>query len=201
MCLVIWGKRVRWVFSLSSLAVCVWHPRIAVTINGCVDPFHRWGVQASEETASLYVPMCSTHTDSAGRADGPPLTSHTNLPEGVKVTGVRLADRHMFHPKLPWTRDMLSNYSSVFPTLPWSRWENVLHTHSWRDAHYVKLPLTTQLSKLLPSSVSNREDVCIFSPPTPTPWLLLIYFVCDTPELVRHFLGTEQRHSSIFPAA
>lgn len=56
-------------------------------------------------------------TNSAGRADGPPLIFHVDLSQGPKVTGARPADRHMFY-KLQRKRDMLSNEDGIFPALP-----------------------------------------------------------------------------------
>ena len=44
------------------ICVCVWHPHVAVVINGGVDCV-AGGSGASEKTASLCLPLCLTHAD------------------------------------------------------------------------------------------------------------------------------------------
>ncbi len=101
---------------LELICMHVWHPCVAVMIDGRVDPFHRWGVLAFKETTSLYVLLCLTHVDWLSWSCRP-LISQADLSKGAKVTLQNQAC-HVLCPNLLWSRDMLSNDNGIFQLCP-----------------------------------------------------------------------------------
>lgn len=179
------------------MCVCVWHPRVAVMINGGVDPFHKW----EEEGGRKRLPHCMTHcvshiqTDSAGLADGPPLISHIDPSRGGK--GHWSEARWWSHVFILgcYEEDIYQWMITVFfPVLCWPCWGENLHHNIFKGtSHHMKQYCMWQLTCNL-----WKWRGCVHPL-----WLILIFFVCDRPrtwwEERRHFLGTEQPQRSIFP--
>ncbi len=183
-------KCVRLLFRV-NLHVCVTSTRCSHDQWRCWSIPQMGGVQASEKTASLYVPLCLMHAD---RLSWPCRWTTFDLPCWPFSGGKG------YWSQPSWLSHVLS--PAAMKKRYVIQWVNVLHKHLLVTRNALWQLIGQSLC--FPLYLSDGGDVCILCPAPPPdlhPWLLLISFVCDRPGTWwaerRHFLGREQR--SIFP--
>lgn len=143
-------------FFSELICMSVWHPCVAVMINGGVDPFHRWGGWGGLWKDCLIV--CPAESNTCRLTQLALQMDHLWRPTLTSLRGERLLDQGSWlsHVLSQVTWDMLLNNNGVFAALLRPCWANVLCTQSWRDTRHMKPLLTAHLSKLMFSTVSLK---------------------------------------------